>query len=97
MTRSGAGETKMFPENLAISFSVFTLLFIHLRYLSVHCWLLAMKFLPFAFALTILVISEFFFSCLLQVHCFDVEKLNRMYEGRYRHFIATIEFFFGGG
>lgn len=35
------------------------------------------------------VISEFF-GCLLQVHCFDVDKLNRMYEGRYKHvFMAT--------
>jgi hypothetical protein len=30
-------------------------------------------------------IAEFCFDCLLQVHCFDVDKLNRMYEGRYKH------------
>lgn len=36
----------MFPENLAISFSVFTLLFIHLRYLV--CALLAISYEIFA-------------------------------------------------
>jgi len=30
--------------------------------------------------------------CLLQVHCFDVEKLNRMYEGRYNLDLQIIIF-----
>ena len=32
-------------------------------------------------------------ACLLQVHCFDVEKLNRMYEARY-NMIFQLEIFF---
>jgi len=37
-----------------------------------------------------LIVTLLFIDCLLQVHCFDVDKLNRMYEGRYKHnFVAT--------